>query len=389
MPSNTLRGMAVLLIVMSVVMFTATPVLAADLRSGDTVTVASGEVIDGDFYVAGGEIIIDGTVNGDIFGVGQLLTINGTVNGGVSFAGQTLTINGEIAHSARLAGQTINVSGNIGRDLVAAGAEVMVMSTAKIGSDLILAVGTSRISGHINGNIRGSAGEVTITDEVGGNIDLKADKLTIAPTANIQGNLTYTSENETDLQEGAQIGGTTIHKVPEVKEPAGTSAGIGGKGKVIAFLMTLLTGIVIILVAPRRAVSVAASIRHRPWLSLGWGAIILFATPVAAIITFVTIVGVPVGLIGLALYGIAIYISQIAVGLFIGFWIIGYFSKAESRGILVGALALGFFVLTLLKLIPYVGFPLWLATVLFGIGAMVLSEKTLRAKGQQPTSASS
>ena len=97
--------------------------------------------------------------------------------------------------------------------------------------------------------------------------------------------------------------------------------------------------------------------------------------------------GVPVGLIGLTLYGIAIYLSQIAIGLFIGYWIISSFSKVESRGILVGALALGFAILTLLKLIPYIGFPLWLATVLFGIGAMALSVKTLRAKSQQPEQA--
>jgi len=379
---HTFRGLAVLLIVMLATVFAAVPVFAFDARSGDTVTVASGEVVDGDLYIAGGDIIIDGTVNGDIFGVGRSLTINGTINGGVSFAGQTITVNGEIAHGARLAGQTINVSGNIGRDLVAAGADITVTSTAKIGSDLILAVGTSRIDGHINGNIIGGASEVTITDGVGGNIELEVDKLTIASTANIQGNLTYTSENEANIQSGAQIGGTTTHKVPEVKEPAraGPFSGIGGK--VIAFLMTLLAGIVIILVAPRRAASVGASIRHEPWLSLGWGAIILFATPVAAIVTLITVVGVPVGLIGLTLYGIGIYLSQIAVGLFIGYWIIGYFRKVETRGILVGALALGFTVLTLLKLIPYVGFPLWLATVLFGLGALLVSERRLRVESQ-------
>ena len=110
------------------------------------------------------------------------------------------------------------------------------------------------------------------------------------------------------------------------------------------------------------------------------GAIILCATPVAAIITFITVVGVPVGLIGLTVYGIAIYLSQIAVGLFIGYWIISYFIKVESRGTLIGALALGFLILTLLKFIPYVGFPLWLATVFFGIGAMALSLKTLQSE---------
>ncbi len=386
MLKHIFKGIVVLLTVVLVTIFVATPVLAADFRSGDTVTVASGEVVDGDLYVAGSDIIIDGTVNGDIFGVGRSLTINGIVNGGVSFAGQILTVNGEIAHGARLAGQTINVSGNIGRDLMVAGADATVTSTAKIGSDLILAVGTSRIDGHINGNIAGGASEVTITDGVGGNIELEADKLTIASTANIQGNLTYTSQSEANIQSGAQIGGTTTHRLPEVREPAkaGPLAGVGGK--VIAFLMTLLLGIVIILVAPRRTASIADSMRKKPWPSLGWGALILFATPIAAIITLITVVGVPVALIGLTLYGIAIYLSQIAVGLFIGCWIIGYFREVETRGILVGALALGFTILTLLKLIPYVGFPLWLATVLFGLGALLVSERRLRVEAAGVTS---
>ena len=70
--------------------------------------------------------------------------------------------------------------------------------------------------------------------------------------------------------------------------------------------------------------------------------------------------------------------SSIAVGLFIGYLILGSFSRVESRGMLIGALALGFAILTLIKLIPYLGIPLWLATVLFGLGAMAMSQKTLK-----------
>ena len=378
MSKHILKGLAAMLIVMMGTVFAAVPVLAADLRSGDTVTVAIGEVVDGDLYVAGGDIIIDGTINGDIFGVGQSLTVNGIVNGGVSFAGQTLTVTGEITGGARLAGTDINVNGNIDGDLLVGGANVNVTSKARIGGDFLFGASTVRINGPVEGYIKGGGSEVIVTNRVEGDIELGVDRLTVTSTANLRGNLTYTSENEADIQSGAQIGGTTTHKVPEVREPVVPTLGIWGK--VIAFLMTLLAGIVIILIAPRRAEAVAASVRQKPWLSLGWGAIILFATPIAAIVTFVTVVGVPVGLIGLAIYGVAIYLSQIAVGLFIGYWIIGYFSKAESRGILVGALALGFAILTLLKLIPYVGFPLWLATVLFGVGAMALSQKTLHAE---------
>jgi len=374
-----LKGLATLLVVILVTGFTAVPVLAADLRSGETVTVASGEVIDDDLYIAGTNIVIDGTVNGDIFGFGTTITINGSVNGSVTLGGQSVTINGKIARSARLGGTNVTVNGSIGGDLLAGGTNVNVASTAKIGRDIILGGSIVRIDGPVEGYIKGAGSIVIIANGVRGDVELNVNKLTIASTANLRGNLTYTSKNEAEIQSGAQIGGTTTHKMPEVKEPAGPFTNIGGK--VIAFLMTLLAGIVIILVAPRRAAAVAASIRRKPWLSLGWGAIILFATPIAAIITLVTVVGVPVGLIGLTLYGIAIYLSQIAVGLFIGYWIIGYFSKVESRGVLVGALALGFTILTLLKLIPYVGFPwLWLATVLFGIGAMALSQKTPRAE---------
>jgi len=373
---------------MLVMVFTAVPVLAADLRSGDTVTIASGEVIDDDLYIAAANTIIDGTVNGDIFGVGTTITINGIVNGGVSIVGQTLTVNGEIAGGARLAGNTIKVNGNIDGDLLAAGNTIDVASTARIGGDFLFGAATVRIDGPVEGYIKGGGSEVILTNGVGGDIELKVDNLTIASTANIQGNLTYTSDNEANIQSGAQIAGTTTRKIPEARIPAEAAPFFGIGGKVIAFLMTLLAGIVVVLVAPRRATAVAASVRHKPWLSLGWGAVILFATPIAAIITFITVVGVPVGLIGLALYGIGIYLSQIAVGLFIGYWIIGYFRKVETRGILVGALALGFTILTLLKLIPYAGFPLWLATVLFGLGAMALSEKTLRAEVQQAAPAS-
>lgn len=378
MLKNIPKRLAVLLAVILATMFTAMPVLAADLRGGETITIASSDVIYDDLYIAGTNIAIDGTVNGDIFAVGTTITINGIVNGSVNLGAQNITINGEIARSARLAGTNIIVNGNIRGDLLAVGSDINISSRASIERDLLFGASVARIDGSVAGYVRGSGSKVTVTNAVKGDIELNVSKLTITSTANLQGNLTYTSENEAEIQSGARISGTTTHKMPEGKEPAGPLAGAGGK--VIAYLMTLIAGIVIILIAPRRAVLVATSIRRKPWLSLGWGAIVLFATPIAAIITLITVVGVPVGLIGLTLYGLAIYLSQIAVSLFIGHWTFSHFRKVESRGILVGALALGLAILTLLKLIPYIGFPwIWLLTVMSGIGAVLLSLKTFEA----------
>jgi len=375
MAKQIFRGLIVALVAVSLTFCASAPVLAADLRSEDTITVASGEVVDDDLYVAGNTIIIDGTVNGDLWAFGSTITVNGEIKGSIVAIGQTVNINGNVDHAVRLAGETINVSGNVSGDLIVFASEANISSQAKVGGDMLFGAGNVRMDGLIGRNVKGGGGEVTISNGVGGDVELTVENLTLASTADVQGNLTYTSENEADIQSGAKVGGKTTHNVPEAKKPAPFS-GIGGK--VVGFLMALVTGLIIILIVPRRSASIADSIRNRPWASLGWGAVILFATPVAAIIVCFTVIGIPVGLIALVLYGIAVYISQVFVGLFIGRWIIGRFRETESKAIMVGALASGLVILTLLGLIPYLGFWIGLAVALFGLGAMLISQTAFR-----------
>ena len=101
-------GLAVTLVAVLLTFFISAPVLAADLRSADTVTVAAGEVVDDDLYVAGNTVVIDGVVNGDLWAFGSIITINGEVKGSIVAAGQTVSINGNVGHAVRLAGETLN-----------------------------------------------------------------------------------------------------------------------------------------------------------------------------------------------------------------------------------------------------------------------------------------
>jgi cytoskeletal protein CcmA (bactofilin family) len=358
---HILKGLIVSLLVILLITFTSVFVLAFNARSGDIVTVSSGEVIDGDLYVAGKTIIIDSTINGDLIAAGRTIMVNGTVNGSIIAAGQTININGEVTHAVRIIGETLNISGTIGRDLLVACRDFSIVSTAEIGGDLLLGAGIARIDGLIKGDI---------------NSGVKS--LTIASTASIQGKLNYISGKEANIQSGAQIRGMINHKLPDVKKGPGT--GIRLWWIVIGFLMTFVLGIIIVLLAPRRVKAVTESIRNHPWASLGWGAVILVATPIVALIVCITIIGLPLGLIALVFYAITIYVTQIFVGLFIGQLIIGTFRKIETRAALVGALALGLAILRLLKLIPFAGFFFGLATVLFGLGAILVSEKKLRAE---------
>lgn len=388
------KGIIACLVAILLTALAAVPVMAADLRGGENVTIASGEVVNGDLYAAGTDITINGTVNGDVWAAGRTIIINGTINGAVTAAAQSITLNGPIARSVRIAGQTLIVNSSIKTDLVAFATTLDITSQAKVGGDLILGCSTVQLAGQVDGSIRGGGGNVTITGGINGNINIGVETLTITSTATIQGNLDYTSENEAGIQPGAKIGGKVTQKLPEPKDrkrdgdifPWLAAAGIASVilWKVLGFLMALVVGVILLFTVRRRTVSLADSIKTNPLSSLGWGALILFVTPIAAIIVCVTVIGLPVGIIALVLYGIAIYLSQIPVALCLGRLILRRFREVESGGILVGTLATGLAILGVLGCIPVIGFLVGLATALFGLGSLVASQIKLRAEPRKP-----
>jgi len=394
MSRHICRSLAAILVVTLLMILTAVPVLAFDARSGMAITVASGDIVDDDLYVAAETIIIDGTVDGDLWAAGNTITVNGIVNGSVMAAGRIVNINGDITHAVRAVAETININGDVGGDVMAGCGKANIASTARIGGDLLFGADIAGIGGLIEGNIKGSGREVTISNGVNGNVELEVESLTILSTANIGGHLSYTSEEEADIQSGAQIAGATTHTLPEVQPEVKKDwtkvfpfvLFFGVLAKVLSFLMALVAGVVIIFLAPKKLTSITDAIGTRPGPSAGWGAMILFLTPIAALIVCFTIIGIPMGLITLALYGIALYLAQIPVGLFIGRWIIGRFRLVESKAIMVGALAVGLAILKLLSLIPYFGFFVGFVVVLFGLGAIVAAERKRRAEARETAS---
>lgn len=382
------RFTGIILLVTLLMNFASSPVLAFDVREGEIVTVASGEVVNDDLYIASGDIVIDGTVNGDVFAVGRSITINGKVNGGVSFAGQTATINGEITNGLRFGGQSIMVNGRIGRDLVVGGAQLSVSGTGQIDGDLVFGAGTVQVDGSIGDSILGAGGKVTLTNNVGGDIILSVDSLTITSSADIQGDIKYTSSNEASIQSGASISGDISHLIPEQTETAkGIMAGIVGSvvWKILSYVMIFIIGIILILIAKKRITLMQIAIQKSPWQTLGWGALILIATPIAAVIVMITVIGLPLGIISLLLWGIVLYLSQIPVALLLGRLIIRQNRELDSTGIMIGALALGLLVLFVLQLIPIIGWIVGLIVIIFGLGTLITSIKTMRFESVERT----
>ncbi|MGA1864664.1 MAG: hypothetical protein ACMUHX_06335 [bacterium] len=381
MASLALFSMLLLFLVLS-----GTPSMAFEFRRGDKVTIAGGEVVNDDLYIAGEEVLVDGIINGDLWAFGRAIIISGEVKGSILAGAESINISARSVHTIRAACRSLRISSDIDGDVIAGAAEVNIASTATIKGDLLFGAGRTRIDGLIGSDVLGGAGMVHISDGIKGNVKLRAGEITLSPSSNIKGDFTYISEKNADIQEGALIAGSVTHKLPIIKaRRKGAPAAIFLLiiSRILFFLMALITGLVIIFLAPKRLMSISESIGISPWTSLGWGAVILFATPPAALTVFFTIVGIPLVFIALAIYGIAVYLSQIPVGLFIGSLIIGRFYKVEKKFIMFCSLTLGLFILNLLRLIPLLGFFVTLVAILLGLGAVIVSvKKQMGAPGE-------
>lgn len=373
MAKKIYRALIISLLVFILMSITAVPAMAFETRSGTSVTIGSGETIDGDLYIVATICTIDGTVNGDIFAIGQTINVNGNVNGGVSLAAMNVDINGTVTGGARVAAQTLRVNGSIGRDLIASAYNVNLSQTSEIGGDVNLFSGTGNLGGSISGTVTGSIENLTISGTIQENVNIRVDNLTLASSAVIQGNLTYTSRDTANIESGATVAGTTSQILPEEREGRGLLPGIAGLilGGIWGYLAIFIIGIVLIFTMMRRMKKLALSIRYHPGECLGWGALIFFATPIAAILVMVTVIGIPLGIISLVIWGILLYFAQIPVAITIGWLILSRKRDISSHGLLIGALALGLFILYLIGSIPIIGWILMLFVIFFGLGSLV------------------
>ncbi len=390
-----LRATTIGLLVLLLTAAAAVPVLAFDSRAGDIVTVGGGEEVQGDLYLGGRAVTTTGIVHGSVFAAGQTVYIGGTIDDGATVAGQTVTLSGSIGRGVRAVASTVDATGDIEGDLVAGCGALTVADGARVGEDLVFAAGQVYVRGDVEGGLKGGAETLVIEGRVGGDVTVEVGTLEVKPGAVIEGNLSYTADTETDIPAGAVKGSVAFTERIEEEDTEGIREGLGALGpffflagitwKIVAYLMAFVAGIMLILLFPGRMAGASDAIRTHTGASAAWGAIALFVTPLAAIVVSITVVGLPIGLISLALWGIMLYLSQLPVSLLIGHLILGHSKPLEGRGFMIGSLALGLLILTLLRVIPLIGFFVWLAIAMFGMGAFVVMGKRMIEARQSTT----
>jgi len=238
--------------------------------------------------------------------------------------------------------------------------------------EVVVFSGRVTVHGVVAGDVVILEGPVTVTGQVNGSVIAADGVVRLAQSARVGGDVFASAAVR--VRPGAEVGGETRGGVRFSLQ--GPLAALGKLlGPVAVSFSVLLTGLVLVLLAPRGADAVADALAEAPLASLGWGILLSVTVPVAAVALIVSVLGLPLGL-GLFLsFGL-----WWLVGLTWAAWCAGRGLVRAPRGRLT-ALVFGWAILAAVGLVPILNVAAWTLAPVLGLGAMLVAVWRTRHAG--------
>lgn len=354
------------------VMFLVTLVpsaFALDRREGSRLAVAAGETVEDDLLLTGVAITIDGNVKGDVMAFAESVTVNGTIEGNLVAMGRSVDINGRVAGTVYTAAEDLLITGQVGRSLVSASGSGAIDPGASIGRNWLGVGDRLRSDGRIGLGVIAGAGSLRLNGPVGKDVEAWVERVTLGSQADIAGSIAYTSKNEAAAEAGARFGGLQRTPARHNFSRAVDLRPWMGIGRAIQFVGFLIVGLIVLLLFPRLRFGFQQAVLEKPWQSPLAGLLILLVVPIASVLVIVTVVGIPLGIISLLLYPLAIYLGQVLLSWTAGRLIADRWAWLGGQHwvliFLVGALAT-----TILTALPFVRFAFSFLAVIYGLGGL-------------------
>ncbi len=351
--------------------------LALGAAAGTASAESASRTFGNDRWVAGDDVAVTGQVEGDAFLAGGRSQVDGKVDGDVVVTGGTVEIRGEVSEDVYAAGGDVRIDARVAGDARAAGGSVSLERRAAVDGNATFAGGSVDVEGRIGGTLQAFGARVAVDGEVGGDAEIASESIRIGPDARIGGRLLYRSPEAPWIAEGAVIAGG-VEKQQRAWQGVSPESGVGrvikGILRTLWFTGAVLLGIVLVAVLPVFTRQAAATVRSEPLPSIGLGMAMLVAVPFVAVILFITIIGIPLGLAVLLGYGLLLMLGYLTAALSIGDLALERVRPADAAAtgwrilFLVAALV----VLALLRMVPWFGDIAVLVLFLAGVGPFTL-----------------
>ncbi len=337
---------------------------AQSFKSGNTVTVRSGQTVDATLFAAGSTIDIAGNINGDVFCTGQNIHVSGRVSGDVVCAGQNVTVTGTVSGDVRLAGQSVSLGGTVRGNATIAAQSFELQSDATVTGDMSVGGQNTVLHGKIGRDLAAGSGTVTIIGAVGRNVQADVGQLNLDNDAKIGGNINYTSQNTLHKSSSATVqGNITKH------QPAKSQKHIGMLAwplLIWLYLTGVVVSLVLVLLFPRLFEHVARGARGHMGMTFLAGLVASIVVPIILFGLMITVIGMPIAL----LFGLIWLVIVLLSGPFAAYLLGRLLLRRSSNAILI--MLVGALILYVLYELPFIGVLFWLVGTWFGIGAILM-----------------
>jgi hypothetical protein len=344
--------------------FLATPVSAKILTNKEgNVELTPKEIVNDDLLIAAKNVVIDGVVNGDVFVGAETVTITGKIYGNLHLGSGSVVLQG-----AQISGNAYVGSGHIS------------VNKSVINGSLFVGAGNISLDQDtfIKGSLFAGAGDITIDSQIGRNLYLGAGLASINDNTKIGMNLYYTydsSSNNIKISDKAVISGEIVKKVFEKPTKLDNKI-VSNNFKIFKsitslywFISALIIGLLYLRFFKKHFIESSSIVSKNFWKSFGIGLLIIITVIPASLLLLITVIGIPLIKVIIVLITLFVYLSRFIVSLALGQWMAIKF-KWNKKMSNYWLFVIGLVVISVLKVVPVLGFFTTLVVVAVGLGAL-------------------
>ncbi len=353
------------------------------LMADEKPTVSTTEVIEGNLREYGERVVIRGLVRGDVWAAGSEIIVDGVILGDLYALAGSIRITGQVQGDVRVLGAQVTVNGLVGGHSRFLGAQVNTGSKAQLLSSCYIAAGATDLSGKIAGNTKLHVGNANLRGQFLGRLEVTAGEVEVLPTAKLAQGLEYWSRRPASISPSADIKGKVVsrsgdedHDIVSWITPWLGESAVGLLRWIVELmnlLYLLMAGLFLLWLFPRDVKKAMDCLRKKPGGSLGVGLVSILVVPLVSFLFLITVLGIPVALTILALNVFGLYTAKVVVICLMGNWML----PSKWRQHRVWAFLLGVPVYLLLSSVPAIGPVFGVLSMVWGLGATVLSHREL------------
>jgi len=369
--------------------------LPAQMRYGRTVIID--QPVNNDLYIAGGTITINAPIRGDLVVAGGTIVVNDSVTNDILLAGGEITFNGYVGDDIRSAGGKLRIYNSVAGDVLVTGGDIFLDRGATVGG-LIVSGGDVRVDGTVSGMLKSASGKFVLNGAVMGSMDCRGGDITI--NGDVRGPATLSATDDLVIGSNAVFSsevrywaggdevnfGQSLQGGRAIEDP-----GLGferkrwyylGFASLLFLLWYLCVAFLLIMIVQylfsrsmRRAGEMAD---QSPLRALGFGLLFWIGMPLLIGLAFLTIIGVPVGIILLITFIILFLLATVITSVVIANWWQVRSARSYRYWPLVLMAFAIFIVLKIVSIIPVIGWIVMIVLACIAFGALLLTIRRRR-----------